>query len=67
MTNYEKLRREGERIDDVIRRLLREKDICRRFCAVPVKNFTECKDYRCSDRIRIFLESEVRSNAARRA
>lgn len=61
MTNYEKLRREGERIDDVIRRLLREKDTCRKHCAVPVEIFTACRDHRCSDRIRIFLESEART------
>ena len=59
MTNYEKLKLPGESIDDVIRRLLRDKDVCRRYCAVPVKTFIHCHGHRCSDRIRIFLEREV--------
>lgn len=59
MTNYEKLRQGDESIDDVIRRILHEGKVCNRFCAVPVANWTCCHGYRCSDRIRIFLESEV--------
>ena len=62
MTNYEKLRQGNESIDDVIRRLLREKDVCRHYCAVPVKRFIHCHGHKCSDRIRIFLESEVSKN-----
>lgn len=59
MTNYEKLKQGDESIDDVVRRLLRDKDVCRRYCAVPVKTFIHCHGHRCSDRIRIFLEREV--------
>lgn len=59
MTNYEKLRLEGESIEEVISRLLREKDVCRLYCAVPVKRFIHCNGYKCSDRIRIFLEREA--------
>ena len=59
MTNYEKLKQGGESIEDVIRRLLREKDVCRLYCAVPVRTFIHCQGHRCSDRIRIFLEREV--------
>jgi hypothetical protein len=59
MTNYEKLKLPGESIDDVISRLLWSKETCRHYCAVPVKRFIHCQGHRCSDRIRIFLESEV--------
>lgn len=59
MTNYEKLRQGNESIDDVISRMLREKDVCRYYCAVPVRTFIHCQGHRCSDRIRIFLEREA--------
>ena len=62
MTNYEKLKLPGESIDDVIARLLWSKETCRHYCAVPVKKFPLCQGHRCSDRIRIFLESEVSKN-----
>lgn len=59
MTNYEKLKQGDESIDDVIARLLWSKETCRHYCAVPVKTFIHCNGYRCSDRIRIFLEREA--------
>ena len=59
MTNYEKLKQGDESVDEVISRLLREKDVCRCFCAVPVKRFIHCNGYKCSDRIRIFLKREA--------
>lgn len=59
MTNYEKLRREGESIDDVIKRILHEEKVCGRFCDMKINSY-ECLKVRCSDRIRIFLESEAR-------
>lgn len=60
MTNYEKLKREGESIDEVVRRLIREEKVCGRYCDMPL-NARECLKYRCSDRIRLFLESEAKT------